>query len=94
MRFEAPGVACDIARIEETGAGYVATLACAAQGQAKRERVHMAATGDVMNLTYVDRDMKTVKLARCPGSPRAPDPANPLESMMKKEPEAPASKPS
>jgi hypothetical protein len=38
--------------------------------------------------------MKTVKLARCPGSPRAPDPANPLESMMKKEPEAPASKPS
>ncbi|WP_426025145.1 hypothetical protein [Brevundimonas sp. TSRC1-1] len=94
MRFEAPGVACDIARIEETGAGYVATLACAAQGQAKRERVHMAATGDVMNLTYVDRDMKTVKLARCPGSPRAPDPANPLESMMKKEPETPASKPS
>jgi len=28
------------------------------------------------------------------GAPRARDPANPLESMMKKGPEAPASKPS
>ncbi len=44
---------------------------------------YMAAAGDVMNLTYIDRDMTTVKLLRCPGSPRAPDPANPLEKMLK-----------
>ena len=49
------------------------------------ERVHMGAAGDVLTLTYVDRDMLTTKLARCPGSPRAPDPANPLEMMMKKD---------
>ncbi|MFN6981812.1 MAG: hypothetical protein ACK4NU_07790 [Brevundimonas sp.] len=95
MRFEAPDANCDIARIDETVSGYLATLSCPAQGgQARTERVHMAATGDVMNLTYIDRDMKTIKVARCPGSPRAPDPANPLENMMKKEPEAPASDPS
>jgi hypothetical protein len=84
MRFDAPGASCDIARIDETGSGYVATLSCAAEGGVKTERVHMAAAGDVMNLTYLDRDMRTAKLARCPGSPRAPDPANPLENMMKK----------
>jgi hypothetical protein len=85
MRFDAYGHNCDITRIDETSSGYVAALRCAAPGQTKTERVHMSTTGEVMNLTYVDRDMQTVKLARCPGSPRAPDPANPLEKMMKKE---------
>jgi hypothetical protein len=85
LRFDAYGHNCDIASIDETGSGYVAVLRCATQGQAKTERVHMSTTGDVMNLTYIDRDMTTVKLARCPGSPRAPDPANPLEKMMKKD---------
>ncbi|RYG12075.1 MAG: hypothetical protein EON96_14310 [Caulobacteraceae bacterium] len=83
LRFDAYGHNCDIASIDETGSGYVAALRCATSGQAKTERVHMSTTGDVMNLTYIDRDMTTVKLARCPGSPRAPDPANPLEKMMK-----------
>ncbi len=91
MRFDAPGAACDIARIDETGSGYAATLSCAAQGGAKTERVHMAASGDVMNLTYLDRDMMTVKLARCPGSPKAADPANPLENIIKKGAGAPTS---
>lgn len=94
MRFDAPGAACDIARIDETGSGYVATLSCATPNGVKTERVHMTTSGDVMTLTYLTRDMETVKLARCPGSPRAPDPANPLENMMKKGPKAPASDPS
>ncbi|MBA4807594.1 hypothetical protein [Brevundimonas sp.] len=85
MRFEGYENRCDIARIDETGSGYVATLNCAGEGQTRSERVHMAASGDVMNLTWIDRDITTVKLARCPGSPRAPDPANPLEKMMKGE---------
>ena len=83
LRFDAYGRNCDIASIDETGSGYVSVLRCA--GRAQTERVHMSTSGDVMNLTYVDQDMKTVKLARCPGSPRAPDPANPLEKMMKKD---------
>lgn len=91
LRFDAYGRNCDIARIDETGSGYAAVLTCAAQGGAQTQRVHMATTGDVMNLTYIDQDMRTVKLARCPGSPRAPDPANPLENIMKKGPAAPAS---
>jgi hypothetical protein len=83
MRFDAYGHNCDIARIDEAGAGYFATLSCLAQGKAVSERVHMGTTGDVLTLTYMDRDRLTTKLARCPGSPRAPDPANPLEKVMK-----------
>ena len=83
QRFEGYENRCDIAHIDETPHGYVATLNCTAEGQVATERVHMAAAGDVMNLTYIDRDMTTVKLLRCPGSPRAPDPANPLEKMLK-----------
>lgn len=83
LRFEGYENRCDIAHIDETPHGYVAKLNCMAEGQTSTERVHMAATGDVMNLTYIDRDMTTVKLLRCPGSPRAPDPGNPLEKMLK-----------
>jgi hypothetical protein len=85
LRFDGYENRCDIARIDEMQNGYVATLTCQAEGQTVTERAHMAASGDVMTLTYLDRDMTTVKLARCPGSPRAPDPANPLEKMMKPE---------
>jgi hypothetical protein len=94
MRFDGHENRCDIAKIDETPSGYVVALNCKGEGQTRSERVHMATSGEMMNLTWIDRDMKTVKLARCPGSPRAPDPANPLESMMKKGPETPASKPS
>ncbi|WEK38878.1 MAG: hypothetical protein P0Y50_09985 [Candidatus Brevundimonas colombiensis] len=85
MRFDAYGHNCDIARIDEAGSGYFAALACMAQGRRVNERVYMGTTGDVLTLTYMDRDRLTTKLARCPGSPRAPDPANPLEKIMKKE---------
>lgn len=85
LRFEGYENTCDITAIQETGSGYLATLACVGEGQARTERVHMATSGDVMNLTYLDRSRTTVKLARCAGSPRAPDPANPLEKMMKKD---------
>jgi len=85
LRFEGYENNCEIASIDETASGYLATLKCTAEGQARTERAHMATTGEVMNLTWVDRDMATVKLLRCPGSPRAPDPANPLEKMIKPE---------
>ncbi len=83
MRFDAYGRNCDIARIDEAGSGYFAALSCMVQGKPVNERVHMGTTGDVLTLTYMDRDRLTTKLARCPGSPRAPDPANPLEKVMK-----------
>lgn len=83
LRFDGHDHSCEIASIRETGSGYAASLSCIANGQPRTERVHMAATGDVMNLTYVEQDMATVKLVRCPGSPRAPDPGNPLEKMLK-----------
>lgn len=85
MRFQAYDASCDIASVTEMASGYGATLACNAGGQPRTERVYMAASGDVMTLTYVDRDRTTVKLARCPGSPRVADPANPLEKLMKKD---------
>lgn len=83
LRFDGYHASCEITTISETHAGYLSTLTCAAQPQPRTERVHMSTSGEVMNLTYVDRDMQTIKLARCPGSQRAPDPANPLEKMMK-----------
>jgi len=95
MRFEGYENRCDITKIDETSSGYVAALNCAGEGRTRSERVHMATSGEMMNLTWIDRDMTTVKLLRCPGSPRAPDPANPLEKMMKGEgDDAPSSKPS
>lgn len=89
MRFDAYGRNCTIDQIDERGAGYVAALSCMVQGQAVNERVHMGTAGDVLTLTYLDRERLTTKLARCPGSARAPDPANPLEKMMKAAPDAP-----
>lgn len=64
------------------------------QGAVTSERVHMAVSGEMMNLTWVDRDLATVKLLRCPGSPQVADPANPLEKMMKKKGDEPPSQPS
>lgn len=83
LRFEGYENRCDIADIEETPNGYLAYLTCGAEGRTVAERIHMAASGDMMNLTYLDRDMTTVKLLRCPSSPRTPDPQNPLEKMIK-----------
>jgi len=94
LRFEAYGSNCDIATVTETGSGYGATLSCAAGGQTKTEHVYMGASGDVMTLTYIDRNRTTVKLARCPGSPRVADPANPLEKLMKKDGGEPPADPS
>ncbi|MDQ1152928.1 hypothetical protein [Brevundimonas sp. SORGH_AS_0993] len=82
LRYEGPQKVCDLAEIHETPGGYVATLACASGA---RERVHMATDGDVLTMTHIDRNMAIEKLARCPASPRAPDPANPLAELIKKD---------
>lgn len=82
LRYEGPQKVCDLTEIRETPGGYVVTLSCASGA---RERVHLATDGDVLTVTYIDRNMAIEKLARCPTSPRAPDPANPLAKMMKKD---------
>nr|WP_314436510.1 hypothetical protein [uncultured Brevundimonas sp.] len=83
MRFEAYQNSCDIASIQETGSGYVATLSCVANGRAVTERLHMSSSGDVLNLVYLDQNRASLKLARCPGSPRPPDESNPLAKVLK-----------
>lgn len=85
LRFEAHQNNCDIASIQETGSGYAATLSCVANGQAMTERLHLSSSGDVLSLVYLDQDWPSVKLARCPDSPRAAEAANPLAKILKKE---------
>lgn len=96
MRFEAYQNSCDIASIQETGSGYAATLSCVADGRAVTERLHMSSSGDVLNLVYLDQDRASLKLARCPNSPRPPDDSNPLAKVLKSgdDAETPSSGPS
>jgi len=64
-RFEGPGSACAIAAVDEVADGYVATLACVADGLARSERVRFQVTGDVLRLTWQDRASKPVVLRKC-----------------------------
>ncbi|MEQ7155471.1 hypothetical protein [Brevundimonas aurifodinae] len=64
-RFEGYENSCSIAAIDEVVDGYIATLACVAEGQMASERVRFQVTGDVMRLTYLDRGTEAVTLNKC-----------------------------
>ncbi len=64
-RFEGYENSCEIAAVEEVADGYVATLACAAEGTARSERVRFQVTQDVMRLSYLDRGGDPVTLRKC-----------------------------
>jgi hypothetical protein len=64
-RFEGYETSCAIAAVDEVADGYVATLACLAQGQARSERVRFQVTGDVMRLAWLDRVGEPVSLRKC-----------------------------
>ena len=67
-QFEGYENSCLIADVAEDQGGWNATLHCLSEGQERRERVRMAVTGDVLSLTYVDREGGSATLRRCPAT--------------------------
>lgn len=73
IRFEAPDASCHIYAIDETAAGYAATLQCqprgqiSGQAQTTTERVQMAVSGQVLTLHYLDRGVsgRVERLLKC-----------------------------
>lgn len=73
IRFEAPDASCHIYAIDETAAGYAATLQCQPPGQAgsqapiRTERIQMAVSGQVLTLHYLDRGVtgRVERLLKC-----------------------------
>lgn len=84
LRFQGYENSCDIARIDEVPGAYVAALACTSEGRTRNERVVLAVSGDMLTLTYPDRDGAVAKLGRCPGSPDPSKDGGGLLGMMKK----------
>lgn len=64
-RFEGYENSCAIGSIDEVADGYVATLACVAEGTSSEERVKMSVVEDVLTLTYLDRSGEPVELRKC-----------------------------
>ncbi len=56
---------CTIADIDQRGEGYDAALRCRAEGETNIERVRMVASGQTLQLTYLDRDNASVSLTKC-----------------------------
>jgi hypothetical protein len=71
-RFEGYENSCDIRSISQVADGYEVVLACAAEGQTSSERVRLAVQGDVMRLTWLNRNDAVVRLARCPAPAALP----------------------
>lgn len=76
LRFEGHENSCGIVAVNQVSDGYEASLACAAEGRTSNERVRMAVQGDVMRLTWLNRNDAVVRLMRCPAPavPPAPSP--------------------
>jgi hypothetical protein len=74
-RFEGYENSCGILSVSQVRDGYEAGLACSAEGQTSRERVRLNVQGDVMRLTWLNRNSAVVSLARCP-APGEPKPAS------------------
>ena len=64
-RFEGYENSCAIASVQQGEAGYDATLACQSEGLTSTERVRMVVAGQTLNLTYLDRDARSVRLLKC-----------------------------
>jgi hypothetical protein len=65
LRFEGYENRCDITAIEQRGDSYDAGLTCEAEGMTSREAVNMRVVGDVLTLTWANRDGEPVRLVRC-----------------------------
>ncbi len=56
---------CTIATIDQRDDGYDAALRCQAEGETTIERVRMVASGQTLQLTYLDRDNASISLTKC-----------------------------
>ena len=65
IRFEGYENSCAIGAVDQVADGYVATLACVAEGMSYQERVKLSVTDDTLSLTYLDRSGGPVMLRKC-----------------------------
>lgn len=56
---------CQIQHITELATGYEAALTCEAEGQVRDERVRLSATDKTLDITWLDRSDRPVRLLRC-----------------------------
>lgn len=57
---------CDLTRIDETQGGYQAALSCQSEGQTTNERARFTATGQTLDILWLDRPGQPVtRLLRC-----------------------------
>lgn len=71
-RFDGYENSCLIISVDERPGGWTANLRCESEGQTRHERVQVAVTDNILDLTYPDRGGSTVKLTRCPAPETAP----------------------
>ena len=64
-QFSGDGSRCDIASIDQAINGYDATLRCEAGTGTRTERVSMAVAGQVLTLTWLDRQDEPMSLTKC-----------------------------
>lgn len=75
-RFEGYENGCDIARIGEVPGGYIADVACQAEGETTRERLRMSVADQTLTLTWIDRSDVRTELKRCPPLDPPPQPVS------------------
>ena len=76
-RFEGYENSCAIGAVEQVADGYVATLACVAEGTSSEERVKMSVADDILRLTRLDRGGEAVVLRKCTTLAETPDSSTP-----------------
>ena len=81
-RFDGAGNRCEVVSVVEIDDAYVAELSCQRPNQVVREHVRLAATDDILNLSWLDRDGADAQLYRCPGSPEPEEQAG-LGGLLK-----------
>jgi hypothetical protein len=64
-RFDGYENRCAITSIDETDQAYVAHLSCESEGLHSQERVRLAATDKTLDVTWLDRSDRPVRLLRC-----------------------------
>lgn len=69
-RFEGYENSCAITAVREVEGAQVLSLTCEAEGMRTDEQVRLAVRGDLLTLTYLERDDAEVQLERCPEGAR------------------------
>jgi predicted small lipoprotein YifL len=76
-RFEGYENSCSIGAVDQVADGYVATLACVAEGMSSQERVKLSVADGVLRLTWLDRGVGAVALRKCTTLAETPDGSTP-----------------